>query len=258
MAPFVVVIPARHASTRLPGKMLADLAGAPMIVRVAQRACASRASRVIVATDHTAIYDAVRASGFETVMTREDHPSGTDRLAQVCEILRLPEDQIVVNVQGDEPLIDPSLINDVAAILARDEQASIATCAAPIHDARSLFSPNVVKVVCNREGHALYFSRAPIPWHRDALAGGAQVLAPGLPALHHIGMYAYKVSFLVRYPSLPRGVLEAVESLEQLRALEHGYTIAVKTIQAHPGAGVDTIEDLVRVRAIFEANQTSG
>lgn len=258
MGAFAVIIPARHASTRLPGKMLADLGGKPMVVRVAERAAASGASRVVIATDHPDILDAARHHGVQAVMTREDHPSGTDRLAEVCQLLGLGEDEIVVNVQGDEPLIDPALIDDVAAVLAGDALAAIATCAAPIRSAAALFNPNVVKVVCNRAGHALYFSRAPIPWDRDALAGDEQVLAPGLPALHHIGIYAYRVSFLQRFPLLERGTLEALESLEQLRALEHGYTIAVKRIHSHPGAGVDTIDDLARVRATFGADHASG
>lgn len=258
MGSFAVVIPARHASTRLPGKMLADLGGKPMVVRVAERAAASGAARVVIATDHADILDAAMRHGITAVMTSEAHPSGTDRLAEVCQLLGLQDHEIVVNVQGDEPLINPSLIDDVAALLASDDQAAIATCAAPIHSAQALFNPNVVKVVCNRAGHALYFSRAPIPWDRDALAAGVQILAPGLAALHHIGIYAYRVSFLKRFPTLARGTLEAIESLEQLRALEHGYTIAVKSIQSHPGAGVDTIEDLARVRAAFEANSSSG
>ena len=258
MGSFTVVIPARHASTRLPGKMLADLAGKPMVVRVAQRAAASGAERVVIATDHTDILEAAKLHGLHAVMTSAQHPSGTDRLAQVCELLGLQDDEIVVNVQGDEPLIDPELIDSVAAVLADDDRAAIATCAAPILTAQALFNPNVGKVVRNRAGQALYFSRAPIPWDRDALAAGDQVLAPGLAALHHIGIYAYRVSFLRRFPVLERGALEMTESLEQLRALEHGYTIAVKTIHSHPGAGVDTIEDLARVRAVFEADRASG
>ena len=258
MGSFTVVIPARHASTRLPGKMLADLGGKPMVVRVAECAAASGAARVVIATDHAEILDAAKRHGIRVVMTSDAHPSGTDRLAEACQLLGLEDHEIVVNVQGDEPLIDPSLIDGVAGLLAGDRQAAIATCAAPIHSAQVLFNPNVVKVVCDRAGHALYFSRAPIPWDRDAPASGAQALAPGLPALHHIGIYAYRVDFLKRFPTLARGTLEAVESLEQLRALEHGYTIAVNPIQSHPGAGVDTIEDLARVRAIFEASRASG
>ncbi len=258
MGGFVVIIPARHASTRLPGKMLADLAGKPMVVRVAEQAAASGASRVLIATDHPAIAQAAQQHGIAALLTRSDHPSGTDRLAEVVKQLELADDQIVVNVQGDEPLMDPALIDDVAALLESDSQAAIATCASPIHVAENLYNPNIVKVVCNRKGHALYFSRAPIPWHRDALASGGQVLAPGLPALHHVGMYAYRAGFLRRFPTLAAGALEAIESLEQLRALEHGYTIAVRTIQSHPGAGVDTLEDLARVRAILESRKLSG
>lgn len=258
MSSFTVIIPARHASTRLPGKMLADLGGAPMVVRVAQRAAASGAARVVIATDHTDILEAASRHGLQAVMTRADHPSGTDRLAQVCALLDLRDDEIVVNVQGDEPLIDPALIDSVASVLATDAKAAIATCAAPILSAQTMFNPNVVKVVCNRASQALYFSRAPIPWDRDAMAAGTQVLAPGLAALHHIGIYAYRVAFLRRFPKLERGALEVIESLEQLRALEHGYTIAVKTVNTHPGAGVDTIEDLTRVRAEFTPDRASG
>ena len=258
MSGFVVIIPARHASTRLPGKMLADLAGKPMVVRVAQQAAASGASRVLIATDHAAIAQSARDHGVEVLLTRADHPSGTDRLAEVVNVLGLAHNQIVVNVQGDEPLIDPALIDDVAALLASNPQAAIATCATPIDAAENLFNPNIVKVVCDRQGHALYFSRAPIPWHRDALAQGERVVAPGLPALHHIGMYAYRAGFLRLFPSLVPGTLEGIEALEQLRALEHGYTIVVRTVPSHPGAGVDTIADLERVRAIIESRRLSG
>ena len=251
MKPFVVIIPARKASTRLPGKMLADLAGTPMVVRVAQRAAASDASEVLIATDDAQIAQVVQSFGFRAVMTRSDHPSGTDRLAETVELLGLAQDAIVVNVQGDEPLIAPTLINQVAALLARQPKAAMATCAAPIVDAAHFFNPNIVKVVCNKTGDALYFSRAPIPWDRDALAGGSQALSPATPALHHIGLYAYHVHFLKSFPSLSRGILENLESLEQLRALEHGYSIAVHLTDAHPGAGVDTEADLARVRQVL-------
>lgn len=251
MHPFVVIIPARQASTRLPGKMLADLAGIPMVVRVAQRAAASGASEVLIATDDTNIAKVVQDFGYRALMTRNDHPSGTDRLAETVERLNLPEDAIVVNVQGDEPLIDPNLINQVASLLAQQPSAAMATCAAPIVDAAHFFNPNIVKVVCDKAGKALYFSRAPIPWDRDGLASGSQLLSPETPALHHIGLYAYRVHFLKSFPNLSRGVLESIESLEQLRALEHGYSIVVHLTDSHPGAGVDTEADLLRVRQVL-------
>jgi 3-deoxy-manno-octulosonate cytidylyltransferase (CMP-KDO synthetase) len=259
MHPFTVLIPARHASTRLPGKMLADIGGKPMVIRVAEQASQSRASNVVVATDHPDIANACLTFGVKCLMTLETHPSGTDRLAEAARLLSLADDAIVVNVQGDEPLIDPALINQVADLLASDSAAAIATCAAPIVDAESLFNPNIVKVVCDRQGRALYFSRAPIPWHRDALAKGERVLAPGLPARHHIGLYALRVSFLKVFPTLPPGTLEQIESLEQLRAMEHGYSIAVLPLNSHPGAGVDTSADLERVReTILQRTKPSG
>lgn len=248
---FVALIPARAASTRLPGKPLADIGGRPMVVHVADRAAASGASRVLVATDSADIAEAVRAHGYEALLTRADHPTGTDRIAEACTLLGLADDQIVVNVQGDEPLISPALIAAVAARLAADPAAAIATAAHPISDAEEFFNPNVVKVVCAANGHALYFSRAPMPWARDALAQAPdeRLLAPGLPALRHIGLYAYRTAFLHRFPTLPQGTLERFESLEQLRALEHGHAIAVHITEHAPAPGVDTPEDLARVRA---------
>lgn len=251
MQPFTVIIPARHASTRLPGKMLADIAGVPMVIRVAQRALQSNAKTVVIAADHIDIVQAASCFGINSLETSVNHSTGTDRLAQAVELLNLADNEIVVNVQGDEPLIEPSLINKLAAFLALDEQADIATCASPIHSTETLFNPNAVKVVCDSQKRALYFSRAPIPWHRDALSGGQRVLAQGLPALHHIGVYAYRVGFLKKFPKLAPGILEKIESLEQLRAMEHGYRIAVQTVQTPPVAGVDTFEDLERVRAVF-------
>lgn len=253
---FIAVIPARAASTRLPGKPLLDLGGKPMVVRTAQRAARSGAGRVLVASDHADIVDAVRREGFEAMMTRADHPTGTDRLSEVVQALALDDEAIVVNVQGDEPLIDPAAIDAVAGLLAARPEAAIATCASPIRDARTLFDPNAVKVVCDAAGNALYFSRAPIPWARDALADGVQRLAPGLPAWRHIGLYAYRAAFLRAFPRLPTGALERAESLEQLRALEHGYRIAVLLGVEDPAAGVDTAADLERVRALFTAGQT--
>ncbi|CAM5790516.1 3-deoxy-manno-octulosonate cytidylyltransferase [Castellaniella caeni] len=248
---FTVVIPARAASTRLPGKPLLDIGGLPMVVRTARQAAQSSASRVLIATDHDDIIQAAARHGIEALLTRADHPTGTDRLAEVAQRLGLDDDAIVVNVQGDEPLIDPALIDAVAALLRDRPDAAIATCAAPIGDAETLFTPSAVKVVCDQRGRALYFSRAPIPWARDALADGRQRLAPGLPAWHHIGLYAYRAAFLRRFPALPTGQLEQVESLEQLRALEHGHTIVVHRAASLPARGVDTAEDLARVRALF-------
>lgn len=248
---FHVVIPARAASTRLPGKPLLDIGGLPMVVRTARQANLSGASRVIIATDDEGILQAAQQHGHEAVLTRADHPTGTDRLAEVAQLLALPDDAVLVNVQGDEPLIEPTLIDTVAALLVQSPQASIATCAAPILDAATLFNPSAVKVVCDLSGNALYFSRAPLPWARDALAHGEQVLAPGLPALHHIGLYAYRTRFLREFARLQMGVLEQYESLEQLRALENGHTIAVAKVAALPHGGVDTEADLARVRALF-------
>ncbi|MGB6105125.1 MAG: 3-deoxy-manno-octulosonate cytidylyltransferase [Pusillimonas sp.] len=248
---FIAVIPARAAATRLPGKPLLDIGGKPMVVRTAEQAAKSQASRVVVATDDAGIQAAVQAHGFSVLLTRADHPTGTDRLAEVAAQLSLAPDAIVVNVQGDEPLIDPAQIDAVALLLAQTPDAAMATCATAITDAATLFNPNAVKVVCSHHGRALYFSRAPIPWARNALADGSQRLAPGLPALHHIGLYAYRADFLRAYPDLPVGPLESFESLEQLRALENGYSIAVQIAASHPAAGVDTQEDLDRIREIF-------
>ncbi len=249
------MIPARAGSTRLPGKALADICGLPMVVRVARQAQRSGAARVIVATDDTAIAEVVRAHGMDALLTSPEHPTGTDRLAEACEQLQLDDDAIVVNVQGDEPLLEPGLIAAVAHCLAADTEVAIATAAYPIDDAATLFNPNAVKVVCDVRGRALYFSRAPIPWARDALAGGEQVLAPGVPALRHVGLYAYRAGFLRRYPALPPGRLERVEALEQLRALENGFAIAVHVTADAPAPGVDTPEDLARVRALVAARQ---
>lgn len=249
---FVAVIPARAASTRLPGKPLLDIAGKPMVVRTAEGAARSGADRVIVATDDARVLHAAEQAGFEALMTRADHPTGTDRLSEVVAVLGLDDAAIVVNVQGDEPLVDPRHIDAVAALLLDDPDAAIATCATPIRDAVTLFNPNAVKVVCGADRRALYFSRAPIPWARDALSGGGRHLAPGLPALHHIGLYAYRAAFLQRFPALPVGPLERFECLEQLRALENGHRIAVQVTEDHPARGVDTEEDLEHVRTVFQ------
>ena len=248
---YLVIIPARMASLRLPDKPLVDLGGKPMVVRTAEQGRASRASDVYVATDNQRIVQAVEAHGFKAILTRTDHPTGTDRLAEVVACLKLSDEQIVVNLQGDEPLIDPTLLDAVAHCLATHPEAAIATCAASLADAHALFNPNVVKVVCDATGRALYFSRAPIPWARDALARTPGTLASGLPALHHIGLYAYRAGFLRQFPKLAQGQLEQFEALEQLRALEHGHTIVVHRIANHPAAGVDTPADLARVQALF-------
>jgi 3-deoxy-manno-octulosonate cytidylyltransferase (CMP-KDO synthetase) len=243
---FTVIIPARLASTRLPNKPLADLGGKPMVVRVAERARASGAERIIVATDHADIAAACAAHGVEVQMTRADHPSGTDRIAEVARALDLAPDAVVVNLQGDEPLIDPSLL---AACAARIQAGvPMATCAHPIDNAADAFNPNVVKVVLDKAGRALYFSRATIPWHRDAFALSKATLPAGYAPLRHIGLYAYSNAFLQAYPALEPAPLEAIEALEQLRVLWHGYPIAVHITDSAPAAGVDTPEDLARVR----------
>jgi 3-deoxy-manno-octulosonate cytidylyltransferase (CMP-KDO synthetase) len=251
LAPFTVIIPARYTSTRLPGKMLADIGGAPMVVRVAQQAQASGAQAVVVATDHAQIAQAVRAHGVQVCMTRVAHASGTDRLAEACELLGLADDALIVNVQGDEPLIDPALIRLVARELDAHSEASMATLAYPIFEAERFANPNVVKVVCDRAGNALYFSRAPIPHVRD---GRADTNAPGGgSALHHVGIYAYRAHFLTRFTQLEPSALEQIEALEQLRALWHGHKIRVAVIGSAPAPGVDTQADLEHVRALFAA-----
>lgn len=249
---FVVVIPARFASTRLPGKPLADIGGRPMIVRVAERAIASGASEVWIATDHDGVADVVRAHGFQAVMTRSDHPTGTDRIAEVAALRGWPDDTIVVNVQGDEPRLAPGVVQDVAAALASHHDAAIATVCHPIASDDDLFDPNVVKVVMDRTGYALYFSRATIPYAREWFRSN-RTLAPGLPAYRHIGLYAYRCAFLRAYASLVPAPIEQFEALEQLRALWHGYRIAVSVTAHAPEAGVDTPADLERVRALFAA-----
>ena len=245
---FKVVIPARMRSTRLPGKMLADIAGKPLVAWVAERARASGADEVVVATDHQDIADAVAARGIRVCTTSATHETGTDRLAEAVGLLGLADEEIVVNVQGDEPLIDPQLVRKVAAELALRPKAAIATAVHPITDARVFFDPNVVKVVIDTEGYAQYFSRAPIPYARDAFAKGRERLPEGLPAFRHIGIYAYRVSFLRRYAALSPTAAERFEALEQLRALGHGHRIAVAFWEQPMEAGVDTAEDLERVR----------
>ncbi|WP_126445900.1 3-deoxy-manno-octulosonate cytidylyltransferase [Sulfuricystis multivorans] len=253
MSGFFVVIPARYASTRLPGKPLLDLAGKPMVVRVAEAAQRSGAQEVIIATDDERIIAAAAAHGHLAVMTRADHVSGTDRVAEVARFFGWPEEAIVVNVQGDEPLIDPAHIDAVAGALVIDREASMATAAHRIHDLTEFMSPHVVKVVTTSNGRALYFSRAPIPWHRDGLAARPAVLPPELEVRRHVGLYAYRVGFLRRFGSLAPAPLEQWEALEQLRALWHGFHIHVIDYAHPPVPGVDTPEDLERVRKQFVA-----
>ena len=249
---FCVLIPARMASSRLPDKPLADIAGLPMVVRVAQRAKLSAASRVVVAADDTRITTACGQHDIETVLTRSDHPSGSDRLAEACEALGLQDDDIVVNVQGDEPLIDPASIDAVAQLLAQRPDCSMSTLAHAIDSVQDFANPNVVKVVIDQAQLALYFSRAPIPWWRDGNAQGVQSLPSPVP-LRHIGIYGYRVGFLRTFPQLPPAPVENCEALEQLRAMWHGHKIAVHVTDKAPGPGVDTPEDLARVRALFKA-----
>jgi len=255
---FTVVIPARFASSRLEGKVLADLGGKPMLVHVAERARSSGAQRVCVATDHDGIFQAAERAGFEAIMTRSDHASGTDRIAEACERLGLAADALVVNVQGDEPLIEPGLIRAVAVLLEATPEAAMATACHPIHDEREFFDANVVKVVIDAKGFARYFSRAPIPYARDAFARGTPAPLPaGLPCYRHVGIYAYRCGFLQNYPRLASSPLERFEALEQLRALWHGFSIAVAVRLDAPHPGVDTAEDLERVRRIVESQRSS-
>lgn len=279
---FFALIPARMASSRLPGKPLADIGGVPMIVRVAQRAAASGAEAVIVCTDSAAIIDACRHHGVRALLTAATHPTGTDRLAEACRALGLDAAAIVVNVQGDEPLIPPEVIGQVAAALAADPACDLATAAHPLADAAEFFDPNVVKVVTDARGRALLFSRAPIPWSRSAFvgmggsaSGGASggagcgaasgalpaalaatlpaTLPAQLPALRHVGLYAYRAGYLLRFPTLTRPAIEEQESLEQLRALYHGSAIAVLRLDAPLPPGVDTPQDLERARRAIAA-----
>lgn len=247
---FTVVIPARYASSRLPGKPLADINGAPMIRHVYDQACRSGAGRVLVATDDERIVDACQGFGAEVLMTSADHASGTDRLQEVADTLGLPDDARVVNVQGDEPMIPPSLIDQVASALNDYPEAAISTLCERIQRPADLFNPNVVKVVRDHEGYAHYFSRAPMPWLRDQWQ--PLTIPDSLPedyrAWRHIGIYGYRVSLLHRFVKWPAAPTETTESLEQLRALYHGARIHVSEAAEVPPAGVDTPEDLERVR----------
>ena len=248
---FTVIIPARLKSSRLPRKPLADIGGQPMVVRAAQTALRSEATRVVVAVDDEAVFEAVKAAGLEVVMTRVDHPTGTDRLSEVVEVLGLDDDEIVVNLQGDEPLMPPHVLNDVATCLAQRSDCAMATAAHPIDSIESFLNPNVVKVTLDERQTALTFSRAPIPWPRDHFRGTKGSLPEGFVAYHHLGLYAYRARFLRRYPSLAQAPMEKWESLEQLRALYYGERIAVMVLEEALPAGVDTPEDLERVRALY-------
>ena len=259
MTDFIALIPARRASSRLADKVLADIGGKPMVVRVAEKAAQSGAQRVVVATDDEAIKQAVEAHGFTALMTRSDHASGTDRLAEAAAQLGLAAESIVVNVQGDEPLISPTLIHAVAAELARRPDCVIATACHPLIEAVEMFNPNIVKVVLDKHNTALYFSRAAIPWARDAFAAGKDAgggvrldsIPAGLPIYRHIGIYAYRVAFLQLFPALEPAPIETFEALEQLRALWHGHRIAALIAAAVPAPGVDTADDLALVRKLF-------
>ena len=248
---FTVIIPARYASSRLPGKPLLDIVGKPMVVRVAESAKKSGAREVLIATDHPEIMSAAEHYGYTAVMTRPDHASGTDRLAEVIARRRYPGHHIVVNVQGDEPLIKSGLIRAVAARLARRRDAQIATACTPLRDVRDLVNPNIVKVVLDHSGHALYFSRAPVPFARDAYAGGIHAIPRGLPVFRHLGIYAYRCEFLRRFTRLKPALIERFEALEQLRTLAYGFRISVAVIRAAPHAGIDTPQDLRRVRRLL-------
>lgn len=243
---FTVLVPARLGSTRLPGKPLADIAGVPMVVRVARNATASSAAKVVVAADHVDIVAACERHDVCALLTDPSHATGSDRLAEACMRLGLDGSDLVVNVQGDEPLLAPALIDACAAALERDPACVMATAAHAIGQRAEFENPNVVKVVLDATGRALYFSRAPIPWPRDG--GGGEAMAP---ALRHIGIYAYRAGFLRRFPELKAPLIEQVEALEQLRVLWHGERIAVHVTGLRPGPGVDTPEDLARVRALF-------
>ncbi|HHR6128885.1 TPA: 3-deoxy-manno-octulosonate cytidylyltransferase [Providencia alcalifaciens] len=246
---FTVIIPARYASTRLPGKPLADIHGKPMVVRVMEQAIKSGASRVIIATDHPDVAAAVIAAGGEACMTNPDHQSGTERLAEVIDTYGFSDDEIIVNVQGDEPLIPPEIIRQVAHNL-QGSQANMGTLAVPIHSAEEAFNPNAVKVVMDKDGYALYFSRATIPWDRDQFAKSKETI--GDTFLRHIGIYAYRAGFIRRYIAWDASPLEKIEMLEQLRVLWYGEKIHVAVAEKAPGAGVDTPEDLELVRQAFQ------
>lgn len=245
---FNVVIPARYASTRLPGKPLLTIAGKPMVIWVVEKAIASGAEEIIVATDDQRIYEAVNHYGYEAVLTNLEHQSGTDRIAEVVERLQWMDEQIVVNVQGDEPLIAPQIIKDVALQLKSDMQCVMSTACYETHDKEEFLNPNAVKVVMDHEQRAIYFSRAPIPYPRDVDLNAQDA---NINAYRHIGIYAYRAIFLKQYALLPLAPIEALECLEQLRVLYAGYKIKVKVTDSKPEPGVDTLADLQKVREIF-------
>ena len=247
---FCIVIPARFASSRLPGKPLLDIAGKPMIQRVYERACASSATRVVIATDDPRIVDAASGFGAEVLMTSPDHASGTDRIEEVARLLDLAAEDIVVNVQGDEPLIPAAVIDQVAANLAANPEAGIATLCEPVTSAEDMFNPNIVKLVTDARGFALYFSRAPIPWDRDEFAGGQPAKDVSIEARRHLGIYAYRVGFLHDFVQWPVAALEQRESLEQLRAMANGTRIHVAEAVETVPPGVDTAADLELVRRL--------
>jgi 3-deoxy-manno-octulosonate cytidylyltransferase (CMP-KDO synthetase) len=251
MTGFRVVIPARYASTRLPGKPLADIGGRPMIEHVWRRAVESGAEQVVVATDDARVEAAARRFGADVCLTRADHQSGTDRIAEVADRHAWPDAAIVVNLQGDEPTMPPALLRQVAGALAAHPAAAVATLATVIHDRAEVFDPNVVKVVTDRHGHALYFSRAPIPWHRGAFTGREGDLPSGVEFRRHLGIYAYRAGFLRRFVGWVPAAIEECEALEQLRALWQGERIHVSLASEVPGTGVDTPEDLERVRRML-------
>ena len=255
MLSFHVVIPARISSTRLPGKPMLLIGGKPMVVRVAEQAAQSGAQQIWIATDHHPIMAAVHEHGFKACLTKADHPSGTDRIAEVVAQQQWPDDTIIVNVQGDEPLIPPQLIRAVAQHLHDHPECAIATACHPIHDEASMRNPNIVKAVLDKDNNALYFSRAPIPYPRDAFAHNT-ALPENLTALRHIGIYAYRASFLRAYEKLAPTPIEQIEALEQLRALWYGYKIGVTVTHDAPPSGVDTEADLILAREIFEARNT--
>ena len=253
---FSIIIPARLASTRLPNKPLADICGAPMVVRVAQRAMLSGAAQVVVATDSQQVAQRCAEFDIQTVMTDASHPSGSDRLAQACEILGFSDDALVVNVQGDEPLIDPVLINAVAQLLAERADCAMSTAAYPIEQLADYLNPNVVNVVLDAYNTALYFSRSPLPAGRDFTGRPWWLEGAGLPApLRHVGIYGYRVGFLKQFPKLPQAPMEQLESLEQLRVIWHGHRIAVHLTDRAPGIGVDTPEDLLAAQQMFSTQQ---
>ncbi|ALS33182.1 3-deoxy-manno-octulosonate cytidylyltransferase (CMP-KDO synthetase) [Pseudoalteromonas translucida KMM 520] len=248
---FVVVIPARYASSRLPGKPLADICGKPMIQHVYEKACLSGASKVVIATDHQKVFDAVSAFTSDVLMTREDHQSGTERLAEVVDLLKLDDNTIVVNVQGDEPLLAPENVSQVATLL-NESTAPMATLSVAIEEQEDVFNPNAVKVVSDINKNALYFSRASIPFDRSAMMGEQSALDL-TPFQRHVGIYAYRAGFIKQYIELSVSPLEQLESLEQLRVLYHGYNIKIEQAHITPQAGVDTPEDLAKVISYLQS-----